>query len=174
MAPPLLPTTRLYACPACREHIKSDATVCPHCGAELPARGGLSRAASAVVVSLALTGCGTTKPEPGVTTDGSTTANTSSSTTDGTSSSSGGTETASATEDPTLGEPEYGVPTTTSSTDGTSDTLSEPDYGVPGTTTTTDATTGTSDTLNEPDYGVPGTTDLPEPEYGVPGTTTGA
>ena len=79
------------------------------------------------------------------------------------------------TEEPTLGEPEYGVPATTT---GTS---LEPDYGVPGTTTTTDATTGTSDTLSEPDYGVPGTTTtdattgtsdtLSEPEYGVPGTT---
>lgn len=58
MSRPLLPTTRLIACPACAEHFKSDESRCPHCGAE--PRGPDSRvavAATAVLLGLALGGC---------------------------------------------------------------------------------------------------------------------
>jgi hypothetical protein len=125
--PPLLPTTRLYACPACREHIKSDTATCPHCGAELHRESRLARAASAVMVTLALSGC----PDKGDDTMGgsdSTTGNTSTGTGTDTTTTGSTTEgnTGTETDSPTVGEPEYGVPQTTSGP--------EPDYGVPGTT----------------------------------------
>src|SRR5690606_1397244 len=130
-----------------------------------------SRAASAVVVSLALTGCGSHEPDYGVpnTPDGTTTGSTSSGTTAGATSTTNGPASASSPEAPPLGQPESGVPAPPTAPTH----RPQPDYGVPTTesTTTDGTTTETSDTLGEPDYGVPGTTDLPEPEYGVPGTT---
>ncbi|PCC72218.1 hypothetical protein SAMN02745121_01427 [Nannocystis exedens] len=179
--PPLLPTTRLYACPACREHIKSDTSTCPHCGAELHREGRLARAASAVMVSLALSGC----PDKGDDTMSGSDSSTGQSTTDASTGTGNTTDTttgsttegnsASMTESPTSAEPEYGVPATDTLATTTS-TSGEPDYGVPSTTDATDGTTagtttGDTDTVGEPEYGVPQTTGGPEPDYGVPGTT---
>lgn len=150
---PLLPSTRLLACPACREHVKSSDGTCPHCGAELRGEGWVTRAAGAALVGLALTGCPddnktsatSIEPEYGVATSGMTTA--------GTDSSGGSTAQTSV-------EPEYGVPQTSSATG----TGPEPEYGVPQ--TTTDASTGGSSSSS----GSTGGTG-PEPDYGVPGTT---
>lgn len=172
---PLLPSTRLVACPSCREHIKSSDTACPHCGAEFRAADGrIVRAASAVLMGLALAGC----PDKGGDSSGSTGNDTD--------------MTSDATDEPmltdvgeaeygapvtegfeTLGEPEYGVPQTTGTGTGTG-TGGEPDYGVPATTGTggeTDATGSGTETVGEPEYGVPSTTSGPEPDYGVPSTT---
>ncbi|WAS92631.1 hypothetical protein [Nannocystis punicea] len=180
--PPLLPTTRLYACPACREHIKSDTSTCPHCGAELHREGRLGRAASAVMVSLALSGCpakgddtmGGSDSSTGQNTTGTATGNT----TDDTSGATTDGNSGGMTDSPTSAEPEYGVPATdTLATTTTTNTTLEPDYGVPGTTgetegTTAGTTTEDTATVGEPEYGVPQTnTGGPEPDYGVPGTT---
>ncbi len=152
---PLLPSTRLYACPACREHIKSDADTCPHCGAELRGEGWVARAAAVAVVGLALSGCPddnktsatSAEPEYGVATSGAMSTST---------GSSGSTTAASA-------EPEYGVPQTGSATGTATATGPEPEYGVPQTTTDGTGTGGSTGTTT--------TTTGPEPDYGVPGTT---
>lgn len=143
---PLLPSTRLVACPACREHVKSSDGTCPHCGAELRGEGWVTRAAGAALVGLALSGCpdkdetSVTSPEPeyGVATSGAVT--------DSSGGSSGSTTATSV-------EPEYGVPQTGSAT-GTP----EPDYGVPGTSGTSTTSGSSSATGPEPEYGVPQTT----------------
>lgn len=150
---PLLPSTRLFACPACHEHVHTDDAACPHCGAELRGEGWVARAASAVLISLALSGCpdkdGTTtstsvEPEYGVATSGMSTGSTGGST--GGSSGSTGTP-------GTTFEPEYGVPTSTSvgtttmstTTSTTTTTGPEPDYGVPQTTgSSSDGTAGST------------------------------
>jgi len=165
MAPPLLPITRLVACPSCQEHVKSNERVCPHCDTSLGTIGGaVGRAAAAVLMGLALASCnGKDDPEPeyGVPVTESSASNSESATdaTTGTasegSSSTAGTGTATGstgTTGSTTIEPDYGVPTTTA----------EPEYGVP----TTDGSTVTG----EPEYGVPDTTTEPEPDYGVPDT----
>lgn len=163
---PLLPNTRLIACPACREHIKSSDAACPHCGAELRSDGRLSRAASAVLMGLALAGC----PDKGGDSTGSNSDGTSSGSgtdaTDGTSigGSTTGTGGDITSLDPTVAEPEYGVPFTTG-------TGGEPDYGVPATTGTGGSESESNGTVSEPEYGVPSTTGGPEPDYGVPSTT---
>lgn len=150
MAPPLLPITRLIACPSCAEHFKSNESQCPHCGADnRGVEGRAARAATAVLMGIMLSGCPDKEPEPtGTGTDSST---------DGGSGSGSGSEGASSTgagtDTDTSGttftpEPEYGVPVTTSGP--------EPDYGVPGTSTgmDTDATgTTTGGSGGEPLYG---------------------
>jgi len=134
MAPPLLPITRLIACPVCGEHIKSNESVCPHCGSQVRgADGGLLRAASAVLVGLALAGCPEKEPDP--TTSGASESG---------SSGSGSGESSGTTVVP---EPEYGAPVTT----GVS---GEQDYGVPATDSMSGTVTGAS---GEQDYGVPAT-----------------
>lgn len=148
---PLLPSTRLLACPACREHVKSSDGTCPHCGAELRGEGWITRAAGAALVGLALTGCPddnktsatSIEPEYGVATSGMT--------------STGGDSSGGSTAQTSV-EPEYGVPQTGSATG----TGPEPEYGVPQ--TTTDASTGGSSSGSTGGTG-------PEPDYGVPGTT---
>lgn len=151
MAPPLLPITRLIACPACAEHIKSSEPQCPHCGAEnRSVEGRAARAATAVLMGLALSGCPDKEPGP-TTNSGSSTDSEASSGSD-TGSDTGGSESSGSGTDSdsmpmTTAEPEYGVPVTTSG---------EQDYGVPatdsdsGTGGTTDATGGTGP---EPLYG---------------------
>ena len=147
MAPPLLPITRLIACPACAEHFKSNESSCPHCGADNRSldssrEGRAVRAATAVLMGLALSGCPDKEPDPTTTTDG----------TEGSGGSGSGSETsASTTGADSSGttftpEPEYGVPVTTSGP--------EPDYGVPGTDSTAGTgTTGMTGTGGEPLYG---------------------
>ena len=167
MAPPLLPTTRLIACPSCQEHVKVGERVCPHCDSSLGTTGGIiGRAAAAVLMGLALASCnGKDDPEPeyGVPATESSSVSASEATT-GTSTgdsdaTTAGSESASGTTGSTGStsiEPDYGVPTT-----------AEPEYGVPTTTSTTSTVTG------EPEYGVPdtsSTTAEPEPDYGVPDT----
>ncbi len=168
MAPPLLPLTRLIACPSCQEHVKSNEQVCPHCDASLGTTGGMvSRAAAAVLMGLALASCnGQDDPEPeyGVpVTESSVSESSATDATDATtgtasegSTSTAGTGTATGTTGTTGSttiEPDYGVPTTTA----------EPEYGVP-------TTEGSSTVTGEPEYGVPDTTTDPEPDYGVPDT----
>lgn len=142
MAPPLLPITRLVACSSCAQHIKSSESVCPHCGAEHRVHGSVDgrvgRAATAMLMGLALSGCPDKDPEPtasGTDSGGSTTAATD--TTTGSSGSETGmtgmTEAMTGDESTTaMPEPEYGVPTTSG----------EQDYGVPA----TDSMSGTGDT----------------------------
>jgi hypothetical protein len=166
MSPPLLPSTRLVACPACREHVKTDASTCPHCGANLPNTNRLGHAMSAAIVGLALSGCPKVEPEYGVATvepmtetgnDTDTGTDTGTGTGTGTSMTAGtGTMSGTGTGTASTFEPEYGVPTT----DATTST---------GTSTSTGTTTTTT-TMGEPEYGVPETSS--EPDYGVPGTTT--
>jgi hypothetical protein len=180
---PLLPSTRLVACPACREHVKSDAAVCPHCGVGFPERNRFGFA-SAAIVGLALSGCPdkdmmtTAEPEYGVaTTEPMTSTGSDTDAGTGTTTAGTGTTTTAGTGSDSVsvsGEPDYGVPTTDF-------TGGEPEYGVPetstsgtttsGTTTagTTTSGTTTAGTGGEPEYGVPETT--AQPDYGVPDTT---
>ncbi len=147
MAPPLLPITRLIACSACAEHIKSSESQCPHCGADnRSVEGRAARAATAVLMGLVLSGCPDKEPEP-TTTDG----------TDGSGSASetGGSSTGQDSSGTTFTpEPEYGVPVTTGG---------EPEYGVPS----------TESASGEPDYGVPGT-DSASGTGGTDATGTGS
>jgi len=150
MAPPLLPITRLIACPACAEHFKSNESQCPHCGVDnRSAEGRTARAATAVLMGLMLSGCPDKEPEPsGTGTDTGTGTGTGSGTdTDGASSTGTGTGTDTDASGTTfMPEPEYGVPVTTSGP--------EPDYGVPGTSTgDTTTTTTTTTSGGEPLYG---------------------
>lgn len=148
MAPPLLPITRLIACPACAEHFKSNESQCPHCGVDnRSAEGRTARAATAVLMGFMLSGCPDKEPEPsGTGTDTGTGTGTGSGTdTDGASSTGTGTDT-DASGTTFTPEPEYGVPVTTSGP--------EPDYGVPGTSTgDTTTTTTTTTSGGEPLYG---------------------
>lgn len=156
MAPPLLPITRLVACSSCAQHIKSSESVCPHCGAEHRVDARVGRAATAVLMGLALSGCPDKDPEPTATDSGS---GSSSSGTDATGSATGsatGGETDTSTTGMTgdasttaMPEPEYGVPTTSG----------EQDYGVPA----TDSMSGTGEGETDPT----GTTTGNEPLYGA-------
>jgi hypothetical protein len=88
---------RLTPCPSCEAHVFADERVCPHCGASLRT---LSARVPAVLIGLALTGC-PVEPDYGVPDTGPD---------DGTDTNmESGTETATT----TTGEPEYGVPETT-------------------------------------------------------------
>ena len=155
---PLLPSTRLVACPSCREHIKSSDIACLHCGAEFRAADGrIVRAASAVLMGLALAGC----PDKGGDSSGSTSNDTD--------------MTSDATEQPMLtdgGEAEYGVPQTTETSTSTG-TSTSTTTGETGGTETVGGTVGETagETFSEPEYGVPSTDSGPEPDYGVPSTT---
>jgi len=152
MAPPLLPITRLIACPVCAEHIKSNESICPHCGGQVRgADGRVLRGASAVLLGLALSGCPNKEPEP--TTTGDT----------GTGSSGGETDTEADTDTEAgttlIPEPEYGVPVTTS-------VSGEQDYGVPATDSASGTATDTdTDTDTDTGTGTGGTG--PEPLYGA-------
>lgn len=134
----------LVACPSCNQHVRSDERACPHCGRVLRDGGGrVSATAGALLMGLSLGACAdkdgndstsssatvgepeygvaATEVEPayGVPVD------TESSSTGGEASSTGS-ETDTDTDGTTsIGEPEYGVPETT--------TGNEPDYGVPET-----------------------------------------
>jgi hypothetical protein len=155
MAPPLLPITRLVSCSSCAEHVKSSETVCPHCGAELRGpEARVGRAAGAVLMGLALSGCPEKEPEPtgGATESGTSGGASSSETGSGETGSESGSESGSGegTGTTSAPEPEYGVPTS-----------GEQDYGVPATdslsNTDADPSTGTTDVTdtggNEPLYG---------------------
>ncbi len=137
MAPPLLPITRLIACPACAEHFKSNESSCPHCGVDNRSlEGRVVRAATAVLMGLALSGCPDKDPDPTTTTDGTEgSGGSGSGSGSGTAASSTGEDSSGTTFTP---EPEYGVPVTTSGP--------EPDYGVPGTDSTAGTGTGTTGT----------------------------
>ncbi len=148
MAPPLLPITRLIACPACAEHFKSNESQCPHCGVDnRSAEGRTARAATAVLMGLMLSGCPDKEPEPSGTGTDTGTGSGSGTDTDGASSTGTGTGTDTDASGTTfMPEPEYGVPVTTSGP--------EPDYGVPGTSTgDTTTTTTTTTSGGEPLYG---------------------
>ncbi len=148
MAPPLLPITRLIACPACAEHFKSNESQCPHCGVDnRSAEGRTARAATAVLMGLMLSGCPDKEPEPSGTGTDTGTGTGSGTDTDGASSTGTGTGTDTDASGTTfMPEPEYGVPVTTSGP--------EPDYGVPGTSTgDTTTTTTTTTSGGEPLYG---------------------
>ena len=147
MAPPLLPITRLIACPACAEHFKSNESQCPHCGVDnRSAEGRTARAATAVLMGLMLSGCPDKEPEPSGTGTDTGTGTGSGTDTDGASSTGTGTGTDTDASGTTfMPEPEYGVPVTTSGP--------EPDYGVPGTSTGDTTTTTTTTSGGEPLYG---------------------
>ena len=106
--------TRLSPCPSCRSHVLSVDERCPHCGASL--RTSFAPRASAILLGLALAGC------PGDDSTGDEGA-------DGPSTSAPGTTTQAASEGT-----EEGSGTTAAPTSGTA-TLGEPEYGVPGTST---------------------------------------
>lgn len=152
MAPPLLPITRLIACPDCAEHFKSNESRCPHCGADNHGiEGRAVRAAAAVLMGLVLSGCPDKDPDPTTTTDG-----TEGSSGSGSGSDTGGSSTGAGSSGTTfMPEPEYGVPATTSGP--------EPDYGVPGTDSTAGTGTGTG-------TGTTGTGTGGEPLYGAGAT----
>ncbi len=166
MAPPLLPNllpvTRLVACSACAQHVKSGESSCPHCGAEL--RGvehRALRAAGAVLLGLALSGCGDKDPD----TTGDSEGMTGTAETTGSTGDTGATGTDSSGDTTTGGpEPEYGVPMTTA----------EPDYGVPSTDPTTGdtdtASTGDTDTASTGDTDTATTGGSGEPLYGAGAT----
>lgn len=152
MAPPLLPITRLIACPSCAEHFKSNESQCPHCGVDnRSAEGRTARAATAVLMGIMLSGCPDKEPD-------STSTSGTDSTGTGTDSGSGGSSssTGETTGTTFMPEPEYGVPVTTSGP--------EPDYGVPGTDTATTDGTGTGTTTTTT------TTTGGEPLYGAGAT----
>lgn len=128
---------RLIPCPACHSHVIVGERECPHCGVALASRSGNTAGrASAVLMGLALTGCpesvavygvpDTELPPAGTETHADTDTNTDtdaetdaqtssgSGTADsGTASGSSGTA-GSGTEGTSVGEPDYGVPETTS------------------------------------------------------------
>jgi hypothetical protein len=163
MAPPLLPTTRLTTCPACAEHVKLSESTCPHCGAELPRRGGV---VAAVAVGLAMSGC-PGKDDP-TTTSTVSEADYGVAATTLSDTSETGTETGTGTDpSTTAGEAEYGVATTADeTTESPTTTAGEAEYGVPQTGTDTDTdtdtstggeTTATATSNGEADYGVAAT-----------------
>lgn len=122
---------RLIPCPHCHAHVMTPERTCPHCGGSMPS--GPSLRAPAVLMSLTLAGCPVGEPEYGVAdvssgstsmsqaTDGDTDAQTGSGS--GSGSESGGSDSGSGSSSSTgmadtgttsVGEPDYGVPETTS------------------------------------------------------------
>ena len=137
--------SRLVPCPSCHAHVFVHDRECPHCGAVAHVPG--SPRAAAVMAGLMLSSCvivGDPEPEYGVATtvdpgsgtsvqtdtgdtDGSSGSDTTGSDTAGSDTAgSGTTGTTGGTADGTVGEPEYGVPESSSS----SDSAGEPDSGV--------------------------------------------
>ncbi|MCA9649331.1 MAG: hypothetical protein KC501_05450 [Myxococcales bacterium] len=121
---------RLIPCPECRSHVLTAERQCPHCGASLPASP--IRGVPAVLVGLTLAGCPVADD---------------------------------------VGEPEYGVPATTS---GPADSGSGAADSGSGSESSGGATSGGS--TSEGSGGSDGSTDsgssVGEPDYGVP-TTSG-
>ena len=145
---------RLVACPACNVHVKLDETACPHCGAELrDARGQIGRAASAMLMGLAIS-CGgddgtNTSQADGSSSESASATDTSSSGSASMSDSS--TETTNITTVDDVSESAYGEADLDASTTSDDDSTS-----TSGTDSTGTDSTGT-DSAGEPDYGVPET-----------------
>ncbi|MEX1361724.1 MAG: hypothetical protein AB1Z98_01255 [Nannocystaceae bacterium] len=128
--------SRLIPCPACHSHVIVGERECPHCGVALASRSGNTAGrASAVLMGLALTGCpesvavygvpDTELPPAGTETNAETDTDTDAETEAQTGSGSGTADTGTAS-----GSSDSG--TAGSGTAGTS--VGEPDYGVPETT----------------------------------------
>jgi len=158
MGSPLLPITRLTACPACAEHVKIGEETCPHCGALLGGPRGLRAwAAGLALAGVMLASCNEGKDDStidtaaetiyGVTYPGST------GTTDGSGATTGESMT---------GEPTTGATTTSTGSTGAPTTGGDDTTTTTGTGTSTGSDTGSTDdtgsTGSEPDYGVPQTT----------------
>lgn len=60
----LLPTTRLIACPGCRELTRLEEIECPHCGALLRGPEGRRLAAAALAIGIAVSGCADEPKDP--------------------------------------------------------------------------------------------------------------
>lgn len=127
---------RLTPCPSCSSHVLADERECPHCGATLRTIG--APRVAAVVVGLTLGGCIIPQPAYGIP-DPSTTESTEGTAGTSTGSDTGTTE--GMTDGMTGTAGSEGTSTgmadsTTGDTDATagSGTAGEPDYGVPETT----------------------------------------
>lgn len=123
---------RLTPCPSCSSHVLADERECPHCGATLRTIG--APRVAAVVVGLTLGGCIIPQPAYGIpdpsateSTEGTAGASTGSDsgTTEGMTGTAGSEGTSTGMADSTTGD--------TEATAG-SGTAGEPDYGVPETT----------------------------------------
>ncbi|MEX1361723.1 MAG: hypothetical protein AB1Z98_01250 [Nannocystaceae bacterium] len=134
---------RLIPCPHCHAHVMLDERRCPHCSTELRTAFA-PRAATTLLLGLALAGC----PGDDTTDDGAGT--------QGTTAPTSGTATASGTGTDTTSDGSIGSGGVEY---GTVDTSMDDDTGTTGGTdsTGTDSASGT-ETLGEPEYGVPETT----------------
>lgn len=128
---------RLTPCPSCSSHVLADERDCPHCGATL--RTIAAPRVAAVVVGLTLGGCIIPQPAYGIP-DPSTSSDTDGTAGTGTDATGGMTEGMTGSMTGTVGS--EGTSTgmadsTTGDTEATagSGTAGEPDYGVPETTT---------------------------------------
>ena len=124
---------RLTPCPSCSSHVLADERECPHCGVSLRTIG--APRVAAVVVGLALGGCIIPQPAYGIPdpstssdtdTGTSTTSGSDTAATDGMTGTVGSEGTSTGMADSTTGD--------TEATAG-SGTVGEPEYGVPETTT---------------------------------------
>jgi hypothetical protein len=122
---------RLTPCPSCSSHVLTDERECPHCGASL--RTIAAPRVAAVVVGLTLGGCILPQPAYGIP-DPSTSTGTEG--TAGTSTDTGSTDAQTSTA-ASEGTSTGMADSTTGDTEATagSGTAGEPDYGVPETTT---------------------------------------
>lgn len=126
---------RLTPCPSCSSHVLAEERECPHCGATL--RTIAAPRVAAVVVGLTLGGCIVPQPaygipDPSSSSDTDGTAGTASTASTGTAAADGMTGTVGS-EGTSTGMAD----STTGDTEATagSGTAGEPDYGVPATTT---------------------------------------
>lgn len=122
---------RLVPCPSCSCHVLVDERECPGCGATL--RTTAAPRVAAAVVGLALGGCIVAEPAYGVPDPSTTTGGTMGTSTEGDTADTEGTTATAGSEGTSTGMAD----STTGDTDATagSDTVGEPDYGVPATTT---------------------------------------
>lgn len=142
---------RLIPCPRCYAHVVLDERRCPHCGAELRTTFA-PRAATTLLLGLALAGCPGEDPDDDSNSSQTTTAGTS-------TSSASGTGTVSSSDDSMSGANgvEYGTVETGIDDDGTTSTGETSTTGGASTTgdgTGTSTDTDSTATVGEPEYGV--------------------
>lgn len=152
----------LIACSSCSAYIRRGESTCPHCGAEHRTEGGaLARTAGAVLMGLALAGCPAEDDDVNdsagsATSDGS--ATTDSDTNDGSTTAVDPTAVSSGSA--------YGVPTTESDSDSTSDS-------GPVETTDDASSSGSTGGSSGSGSGTDGDTDTDGTSTGGGSTTTG-
>ncbi len=124
--------SRLIPCSSCHSHVMVDDRECPHCGASLRTTTALR--APAVLMGLALTACPVGEPEYGVADTGEpTTTGMATETASGSDSGSGsgsGSGGSTTTAGSSTGMADSGTATTDGSSGTGSGTLGEPEYGV--------------------------------------------